>query len=87
MPRSLKELHLGQNRISNFTSEDVVALQALVNLEILNMSRNNMRELTPEAFLFMPKLRVLDLSINDLHSLHSDTFAGATGLEYLFLNR
>ncbi|XP_039252965.2 podocan-like [Styela clava] len=87
IPATLTLLELGENRILNLTITDAQKLHNLPNIEMLNFSRNGLREIVPNAFQTMSVLEVLDLSNNAIHFLNSDTFAGADNLEYLFLNR
>ncbi|XP_026783781.3 extracellular matrix protein 2 isoform X2 [Pangasianodon hypophthalmus] len=65
LPASLKELHLSDNRI-----EVVHAglLNKTVNLRILNLSHNKIREdrIAPRAWIHLRKLETLDLSHNKL---------------------
>ncbi|XP_046727739.1 extracellular matrix protein 2 isoform X2 [Silurus meridionalis] len=65
LPASLKELHLSDNRI-----EVVHAglLNKTVNLRILNLSHNKIREdrIAPRAWFHLRKLETLDLSHNKL---------------------
>ncbi|XP_027024178.1 extracellular matrix protein 2 isoform X1 [Tachysurus fulvidraco] len=65
LPSSLKELHLSDNRI-----EVVHAglLNKTVNLRVLNLSHNKIREdrIAPRAWIHLRKLETLDLSHNKL---------------------
>ncbi|XP_058246670.1 extracellular matrix protein 2 isoform X1 [Hemibagrus wyckioides] len=65
LPASLKELHLSDNRI-----EVVHAglLNKTVNLRVLNLSHNKIREdrIAPRAWIHLRKLETLDLSHNKL---------------------
>ncbi|KAM9475756.1 extracellular matrix protein 2 [Clarias gariepinus] len=82
LPASLKELHLSDNRI-----EVVHAglLNKTVNLRILNLSHNKIREdrIAPRAWIHLRKLETLDLSHNKL--VHVPSFL-PVGLAQLALH-
>ncbi|KAK1801460.1 hypothetical protein P4O66_022721, partial [Electrophorus voltai] len=82
LPASLQELHLSDNRI-----EVVHAglLNKTVNLRVLNLSHNKIREdrIAPRAWIHLRKLESLDLSHNKL--VHVPSFLPA-GLRQLTLH-
>ncbi|XP_062854279.1 extracellular matrix protein 2 [Trichomycterus rosablanca] len=65
LPPSLKELHLSDNRIEVVHA---AALNKTVNLRVLNLSQNKIREdrIPPKAWIHLRKLEMLDLSHNKL---------------------
>ncbi|XP_072537296.1 extracellular matrix protein 2 [Salminus brasiliensis] len=82
LPTSLQELHLSDNRI-----EVVHAglLNKTVNLRVLNLSHNKIREdrIAPRAWIHLRKLESLDLSYNKL--VHVPSFL-PVGLRQLTLH-
>ncbi|KAK4881689.1 hypothetical protein RN001_005008 [Aquatica leii] len=58
---TLKELHLSQNRINSISGAPLT----LSKLEILDLSDNQLVELSKNAFNFMPSLKFLNLSQNN----------------------
>ncbi|KOX77951.1 Protein toll [Melipona quadrifasciata] len=84
--RQLEKLDLGEN---NMWSIPEGALCPLVNLEILNLTRNRLREVTSFRFngasRCLSSLKELDLSNNSVESLPTAAFSGLTRLHSLDL--
>ncbi|KAI4503247.1 hypothetical protein M0802_001469 [Mischocyttarus mexicanus] len=84
--RQLEKLDLGENNMWNIPEG---ALCPLVNLEILNLTRNRLREVTSFRFNAISKclssLKELDLSNNSIESLPTAAFSGLTRLHSLDL--
>ncbi|XP_043784190.1 toll-like receptor Tollo [Apis laboriosa] len=84
--KQLEKLDLGEN---NMWSIPEGALCPLVNLEILNLTRNRLRDVTSFRFTgasrCLSKLKELDLSNNSVESLPTAAFSGLTRLHSLDL--
>ncbi|KAL2717613.1 toll-like receptor Tollo [Vespula squamosa] len=84
--RQLEKLDLGENNMWNIPEG---ALCPLINLEILNLTRNRLREVTSFRFNAVSKclssLKELDLSNNSIESLPTAAFSGLTRLHSLDL--
>lgn len=83
----LERLDLGEN---NMWSLPNGSLCSLVNLEVLNLTRNRLSDLTNLRFNHANRcatnLKVLDLSNNRVESLPSGAFSGLSRLHSLYLN-
>ncbi|KAL6267920.1 hypothetical protein P5V15_000988 [Pogonomyrmex californicus] len=84
--RQLEKLDLGENNMWGIPEG---ALCPLVNLEVLNLTRNRLRDITSFRFnsaaRCLTNLRELDLSNNSVESLPSAAFSGLTRLHSLDL--
>jgi len=86
LPAHLKDLRLAANLLQNITCDDIRSLALLTDLEILDLSGNNIAILLSGTFKAMSRLRYLDLSKNKLELLLPRTFYGLANLEVLLLN-
>ncbi|XP_018323682.1 toll-like receptor Tollo [Agrilus planipennis] len=86
--RLLERLDLGEN---NMWSLPEAALCPLYSLEVLNLTHNRLRDLTPFKFGYNPSercggnLRILDLSRNNIDRLSANQLSGLTRLQKLYL--
>ena len=86
LPQVLTNLDLSSNTINGLTPKDVKNLNILTNLEILDLSRNEICFIIYGTFTKMPQLRYLDISYNSLKVLDVDSMTGAKNLKYFFLH-
>lgn len=70
---------------NEFSKIDDIGLSGAKNLETLNISNNNVREIYEKSFLHLNRLKVLDLSFNNLTELNVAAFGALVELEYLML--
>ncbi|XP_066991624.2 adhesion G protein-coupled receptor A3 [Anabrus simplex] len=77
-------LDLSDNLITELPSE---AFTATPSLQKLNLSKNQIRSIAPEAFSNLTMLKRLDLSNNMLSTLQNTAFIGLENLEKLKLNQ
>ncbi|XP_055356843.1 uncharacterized protein LOC129601928 [Paramacrobiotus metropolitanus] len=80
--KTLAELDLGYNRITNLYTEGV---EPLSMLEILKLNNNQLQSIGPNAFSKLDRLVQLDLSWNSIHTIAKDDFAGLSNLRTLTL--
>jgi hypothetical protein len=84
---SLKELHLtSENRGSNLNLIKDSLFGDLVNLEILNLSYNQIGSIEENTFKNLINLKELDLSYNQIGSIEENTFKNLINLKELDLN-
>ena len=86
LPRVLKELDLSSNWLNGLNADDVMNLKNLVELQILNLSKNKIRFIIYGIFTRMSKLQYLDISYNFLKVLDINSMLGSVNLRYFFLN-
>jgi len=79
-------LDLSSNFINGLNPKDAKNLNALTNLEILDLNRNEIRFMIYGTFKQMSRLEYLDISYNSLRVLDVDSLNGAVNLKYLFLH-
>lgn len=79
--RNLKTLLLNENLLETIDG----AISDLRSLEMLDLSRNRLTQLTAKAFVNLPKLRNLKLGHNDIVSIAMDTFTSLTSMIMLDL--
>ena len=81
----IKILHLANNSV---TTLDLVTISLWSNLQVLNLSSNNVKyvEKHTEDFSPLESLKILDLSRNSLQVLHSAVFLGLPSLHTLNLS-
>ncbi|XP_044261824.1 protein artichoke [Tribolium madens] len=83
LENTLKELHLGQNKISSVTGPTL----SLIKLEVLDLSDNHLTELSRNVFGMVPQLRFLNLSHNShLASIPSNLIHKLPNLEVFDLS-
>ena len=80
---SLTQLRLDHNQIGNITSNILTGFR---HLQLLNMSRNRIELIHPDAFLDDTSLQIIDLSENRISDLLTDTFRDNVHLRVLNLN-
>lgn len=80
---SLTRLQLDNNRIANISSSILTGFR---HLQLLNLSRNNIELVHPDAFHDDSSLQVIDLSENRIVDLLTDTFRDNVHLRVLNLN-
>lgn len=78
-------------RIVNFSGNHIRSLKkfhfTLDNLLVANITRNEIENLDSDAiFEAHPSLKKIDLSFNQIASIHSEAFYGLRNLDELFLN-
>ncbi|XP_029362205.1 vasorin-like isoform X2 [Echeneis naucrates] len=83
VPTTTRELYIFQNGISSLSQDD---FKGLVELEMLDLSQNELAEIPDGAFEMLSKLKNLDLSSNDITHISKDSFAGLVQLERLYLH-
>ncbi|GCC34133.1 type III endosome membrane protein TEMP [Chiloscyllium punctatum] len=86
LPANLTSLDLSDNSVDATDQENNKRLQAFRNLVFLNLSNNHMPTLTPETFMNLQKLKVMDLSHCEIDLLHPRAFNGLLSLKILMLN-
>lgn len=82
LENSLVHLDLSRNRISIFSGSPL----SLTRLKCLDLSENNLAQLTKSTFNLLPSLSNLNLSNNQLRSVPADLFQKATSLETIDLS-
>uniref|UniRef100_A0A914CNL9 Protein slit n=1 Tax=Acrobeloides nanus TaxID=290746 RepID=A0A914CNL9_9BILA len=83
LPISTTELRLEQNQITFIPSN---AIQSLEKLRRLDMSKNMIKEIHPDAFNGLTSLNTLVLYGNNLTDLPSNVFRHLSSLQLLLLN-
>lgn len=81
LKQSLTSLILNSNKISQLGN-----LNGFEKLNNLQISRNQLFDLTQRAFINLPKLKHLDLSHNAIKTIHNDTFSSLMELYLLDLS-
>ncbi|XP_014673439.1 PREDICTED: chaoptin-like, partial [Priapulus caudatus] len=76
LPADVAHLSLGDNKLTQFPT---AALRHLENLAELDLRRNDIERLGPDAAPGMPALRRLDLSYNGLSAIDDEAFRGFAG--------
>ncbi|MDR2191095.1 MAG: leucine-rich repeat domain-containing protein [Candidatus Peribacteria bacterium] len=82
--RNLQALELNTNQL---TSIDETMFSGLVQLSELNVSRNQIRTIAPNAFIHQTKLGNLHLEANSLTTITKEHLQGMPNLTYLGLDR
>lgn len=83
VPATTRELFIFQSSINTLTQDD---FKDLVELELLDLSQNELAEIPGGAFEMLSKLRNLDLSFNRITHISKDSFSGLVQLERLYLH-
>ncbi|XP_030638286.1 vasorin a [Chanos chanos] len=83
LPASTKNLYVFQNGIDTLVQED---FGGLGDLEMLDISQNELTEVPDGVFSVLSSLHNLDLSSNHITHISKDSFAGLVMLERLYLH-
>ncbi|XP_054459948.1 vasorin a [Anoplopoma fimbria] len=83
VPTTTQNLYIFQNGIDTLTQED---FKGLGELELLDLSQNELAEIPDGVFEMLSKLKNLDLSSNDIAHISKDSFSGLVQLERLYLH-
>lgn len=83
VPAATRQLYIFQNGIDTLTRED---FQGLGDLELLDLSQNELAQIPGGAFEMLSKLKNLDLSSNHMAHISKDSFSGLVQLERLYLH-
>ncbi|XP_023286960.1 vasorin-like [Seriola lalandi dorsalis] len=82
-PATTRELYIFQIGISTLSQED---FKGMVELEMLDLSQNELAEIPDGVFEMLSKLKNLDLSSNHITHISKDSFSGLVQLERLYLH-
>ncbi|XP_020789331.1 vasorin-like [Boleophthalmus pectinirostris] len=82
VPSSTEQLYIFNNGISTLSAED---FQHLGQLQMLDLSQNQLSEVPDGVFEMLLKLKNLDLSSNQISHISKDSFSGLVQLERLYL--
>ncbi|KAI0630147.1 hypothetical protein C8Q77DRAFT_1064053 [Trametes polyzona] len=80
---SLEKLYVGENSL---TADSLHPLALLKELQVLNLSFNNIQQLPSSFFRNLTQLRELYLSGNNISAIPTENLQHMTNLEVLFLN-
>ncbi|XP_060948904.1 vasorin-like [Limanda limanda] len=83
VPTHSRELYIFQNGINTLSQDD---FRGLVELEMLDLSQNELVEIPDGVFEMLSKLKNLDLSSNDITHISKGSFSGLVQLERLYLH-
>lgn len=83
VPITTQYLYIFQNGISTLYQDD---FKGLVELEMLDLSQNDLVEIPDGVFEMLSKLKNLDLSSNLITHISKDSFSGLVQLERLYLH-
>ncbi|XP_034388482.1 vasorin-like [Cyclopterus lumpus] len=83
VPTTTQNLYIFQNGIDTLTQED---FNGLGELELLDLSQNELAEIPDGVFEMLSKLKNLDLSSNHIAHISKDSFSGLVQLERLYLH-
>lgn len=78
-----KNLYIFQNGIVTLSQDD---FRGLVELELLDLSQNELTEIPDGVFEMLSNLKNLDLSSNHITHISKDSFSGLVQLERLYLH-
>ncbi|XP_051941124.1 vasorin-like [Hippocampus zosterae] len=84
VPSSTINLYIFQNGINALTQNDFVGLG---DLDLLDLSQNELREVPDGVFKMLSKLKNLDLSSNFITHISKESFSGLVQLERLYLHQ
>ncbi|XP_004066152.1 vasorin [Oryzias latipes] len=82
VPITTRNLYIFNIGITTVSRED---FRGLVELELLDLSQNELAEIPDGAFEMLSKLKNLDLSSNQITHISKDSFSGLVQLERLYL--
>lgn len=83
VPTTTQNLYIFQNGIDTLTQDD---FKGLGELELLDLSQNELAEIPDGVFEMLSKLKNLDLSSNHIAHISKDSFSGLVQLERLYLH-
>lgn len=83
VPTTTQNLYIFQNGIDTLSKDD---FKGLGELELLDLSQNELAEIPDGVFEMLSKLKNLDLSSNHITHITKDSFSGLVQLERLYLH-
>ncbi len=83
VPTTTQNLYIFQNGIDTLSQDD---FKGLGELELLDLSQNELAEFPDGVFEMLSKLKNLDLSSNHITHISKDSFSGLVQLERLYLH-
>lgn len=83
LPASTHNLYVFQNGINYLQEQDFLGL---ADLELLDLSQNELSEIPNGVFGSLKSLRNLDLSSNKITRISKDSFSGLVNLERLYIH-
>lgn len=83
VPASTRELYIFRNGIDTLKLDD---FSGLGQLELLDLSQNELTEVPDRVFQVLSMLKNLDLSSNHITHISEDSFSGLVQLERLYLH-
>lgn len=83
VPASTRNLYIFLNGIDTLSQED---FKGLMELELLDVSQNELSEIPDGVFEMLSKLKNLDLSSNYITHISKESFSGLVQLERLYLH-
>lgn len=83
VPTTTQNLYIFQNGIDTLSQDD---FKGLGELELLDLSQNELTEIPDGVFGMLSKLKNLDLSSNHITHIQKDSFSGLVQLERLYLH-
>lgn len=83
VPATIQNLYIFQNGIDTLSQDDFKGLR---ELEMLDLSQNELVEIPDNVFEMLSKLKNLDLSSNHITHISKDSFSGLIQLERLYLH-
>lgn len=82
VPTTTQNLYIFQNGINTLSQDD---FNGLGELELLDLSQNELADIPDGVFEMLSKLKNLDLSSNHIAHISKDSFSGLVQLERLYL--
>ena len=83
----LKALYLSNNLITTLAHEEHTYFATLIDLQFLHISQNRLTQIGPGIFYpYLPNLKTLDLSYNNISIITSDCISDMVSLEEVKLN-
>nr|XP_046228319.1 vasorin-like [Scatophagus argus] len=83
VPTTTRNLYIFQNGIDTLSQDDFKGLE---ELELLDLSQNELAEIPDGVFEMLSMLKNLDLSSNHITHITKDSFSGLVQLERLYLH-
>ncbi|XP_049423030.1 vasorin-like [Epinephelus fuscoguttatus] len=83
VPATTQNLYIFQNGIDTLSQDD---FKSLGELELLDLSQNELAEMPDGVFEMLAKLKNLDLSSNQITHISKGSFSGLVQLERLYLH-
>ncbi|KAM4612016.1 vasorin-like [Polymixia lowei] len=83
VPAATKQLYIFQNGINTLAQDDFTGLW---ELELLDLSHNELTEVPDSVFMTLSTLKNLDLSLNYITHISKNSFSGLVQLERLYLH-